>query len=386
MQDNPLTTIHTSFDGLHEPWKRLEAEGDCYAFQSYDWIKTWYTLVGSKTGIQPCIALVEYPAGDPLMLLPLGIEKRAGAACLIWLGGAITDYKCPLLGRDFPDRVSGEQFARIWEEILERLPHHDAICLESQPRLIASQENPFLAFNCKPHPSNAHFSLLDKDYPGYLRRKRSGKWINTEKRKQKRLEKMGTLDFVIAEGKEQIEPFLDAMIRQKSRSYEELGVPNLFEQDGYEVFFRHLTENNISNSFVHLSALTLDGRILATHWGLVYRKRFYHLLPTYERSEHTKYAPGNILLRHLFEWCINNGIEVYDFTVGDESYKDLWSDRELELLDYYRPVTLRGMLYLLPYSMAISAKRKIKQSPALLKFSYAVRTRLAELRRRSGPR
>ncbi|MGD2137722.1 MAG: GNAT family N-acetyltransferase [Gammaproteobacteria bacterium] len=382
MQDKPLIRIFTSFEELREPWQQLEAAGDCYAFQSYDWIRNWHRLVGSKLPVQPCIALVEYPAGRPLMLLPLGIQKRAGVACLVWLGGAISDYKCPLLAGDFSDRPGGGLFARIWKEVQERLPRHDAIFLESQPRLIAAQENPFIALKCTPHPSNAHSARLGDDYQRFLRNKRSGKSINTEKRKQKRLEKMGTLRFVIAEGEEQAHSLLAAMIRQKSRSYDELGVPNLFEQAGYSDFFTDMTENHIDRSFVHLSALTLDGTILATHWGLVYKKRFYHLLPTYERSEHTKYAPGNILLRHLFEWCIDNGIEVYDFTVGDEPYKFLWRDQELELYDYFRARTLRGACYLLPYSLAVFAKRKIKQSPALFEYSLAMRTRLANIRRR----
>jgi CelD/BcsL family acetyltransferase involved in cellulose biosynthesis len=386
MQDQPRITIYPSFTDARESWQGLEAEGDCYAFQSYDWLSNWHSLVGSKMQIQPCLTLVEYPEGSPLMLLPLGIQKRAGIARLIWLGGAITDYKCPLLGRDFSNRVNGDLFARIWDGILEKLPPHDAIFLDSQPRRIADQDNPFLAFNCKPHPSNAHSARLGDDYQGFLRSKRSGKSINTEKRKQKRLEKMGTLSFVIAEGEEQARHLLAAMIRQKSRSYDELGVPNLFEQAGYSDFFTYMTENYIDRSFVHLSALTLDDTILATHWGLVYKKRFYHLLPTYERSEHTKYAPGNVLLRHLFEWCIANGIEIYDFTVGDEPYKYLWRDQELELHDYFRARTLKGACYLLPHSLLVSAKRKIKQSPSLLGWFTAMRSRLADISKRIGLR
>jgi CelD/BcsL family acetyltransferase involved in cellulose biosynthesis len=167
------------------------------------------------------------------------------------------------------------------------------------------------------------------------------------------------------------------MVSQKSESYRMLGVRNIFSQAGYLGFFQHLSNHHAGDSFVHLSALRLDDQIIATHWGLVYKKRFYHLLPTYAHNEYTRFSPGNILLRKLFEWCIQNGIEVYDFTVGDESYKLLWSDHNLELFDYYKARNLKGWLCVFPVRLIKKLKRSIKQQPRTLKLAYKTRMLIA---------
>jgi CelD/BcsL family acetyltransferase involved in cellulose biosynthesis len=95
---------------------------------------------------------------------------------------------------------------------------------------------------------------------------------------------------------------------------------------------------------VHFSALTLDDRILATLWGLVYKGRFYHLFPTYARGELTRYSPGNSLLRRVFEWCFANTVRIFDFTIGDEAYKYDWCDQELRLFDFIYATTTRVVL------------------------------------------
>jgi CelD/BcsL family acetyltransferase involved in cellulose biosynthesis len=69
----------------------------------------------------------------------------------------------------------------------------------------------------------------------------------------------------------------------------------------------------------------------ATVQGLAHQGRFYYLLPAYENDELSRYSPGNLLLRHLFDWCLARNIDVFNFTAGDESYKTEWSDQTMDL-------------------------------------------------------
>jgi len=382
MPDQIKITIFDSFDAVSSVWNWFEREGDCYAFQSMRWLRNWYVLIGSKSNVQVCLVLVECPEGQPLMLLPLGIRKRGFISYLVWLGGTITDYQAPLLSKDCTQRLSASLFARIWRDVQMKLPHFDAVFLERQPEFVVAQKNPFLSMPCAPHASSAHSTQLSGTLESFIKEKRGSKWNSTERRKERRLAEQGQLAFVVAGGQDDIDRILPAMMRQKSQSYTELGVTDLFEQDRYRDFFKYMSEHHIEDSFVHLSALTLDGRILATHWGLVYKGRFYHLMPTYERGEYTRYSPGNILMRYMFEWCIQNGVQIYDFTVGDEPYKYEWRDQELQLFDCLQPLTMRGFLYVWPISLQRRLKRKIKRSPALSKVFYFCRAQIAKLRHR----
>lgn len=373
MQNNVNISVFSSFDELQPSWTAFESECDCYAFQSYNWLSNWYSSIGTKLNIDAVLVLVELPAGTPLMILPLGIEKRAFARLLIWLGGNITDYQGPLLCNNFSSLVNADQFTFIWNKILAELPQHDAIRLERQPKSMALQPNPFIFSSCIQHASSAHQVSLTDNIESFIKQRRGGKWISTERRKQKRLEERGKLSFEVALTETEINLFLDTMVSQKSESYRILGVRNIFSQAGYLDFFQYLSNHHAGDSFVHLSALRLDDQIIATHWGLVYKKRFYHLLPSYSHNEYTRFSPGNILLRKLFEWCIQNDIEVYDFTVGDESYKLLWSDHNLELFDYYKARNLKGWLCVFPVKLIKKLKRSIKQQPRILKLAYKTR-------------
>ncbi|SJM89502.1 conserved hypothetical protein [Crenothrix polyspora] len=374
------TLIFNSFDEIETVWRSFEESSDNTAFQNFDWLKHWYDSVGVASGCRACLVVVEYPVGQPVMLLPLGIEKRQGVNCLVWLGGAVSDYHGPLLSPQLSENFTQDFFQKAWQAIQVSLPAYDAILFEKMPKDIGAQLNPFVSLSCIPTASNAHFTYLGTQFDGFLKAKRSSKSISTEKRKHRRLQEYGQVEFVIASDSKQIKRFLADMIAQKVRSYMEMGVANLFESKEVCDFFNVLSAQAIPLGFVHLSALMLDDRIIATHWGLVYKKRFYHLYPTYEQSELTKYAPGGLLMWHLFEWCIDNGIEIYDFTIGDEPYKDQWCDQELKLYDYYQGKTVLGLCYAWAFKTSRLLKRKIKHTPALWKVAQSVRAFLGKIR------
>jgi CelD/BcsL family acetyltransferase involved in cellulose biosynthesis len=178
----------------------------------------------------------------------------------------------------------------------------------------------------------------------------------------------------VATSQDDVDRILATMIRQKSRSYRAMGVPVLFEQEGYRDFIEHLSSRHITDSPVHISALTLDETILATHWGLLHKGRFYSLFPSYEHGKYSVFSPGTILLQHLFEWCILNEVGVYDFTDGDEPYKFFWSDQEIRLYDYFAARTFRGVPYVWLLQLKRSAKLKIKRSEKLAQFYYKLRS------------
>ncbi|MDP1788246.1 MULTISPECIES: GNAT family N-acetyltransferase [Pseudomonadota] len=381
---SPIKTINirifNSFSDVETIWRSFEKTSDNYAFQNFDWLKHWHETIGITT--KPCLVVVEYPAGKPVMILPLGLEKRYSVDCLVWLGGIVSDYLGPLLCTDFSQNFPFDFSQTVWPLITVRLPAYDAILFEKMPKLINGQTNPLVSLPCIPTPNNAYATHLDKSLDSFLKEKRSSKSIATEKRKHRRLREYGQIEFVLAQHSEQIHRFLGDMMTQKSRSYKEMGVANLFDDSQICTFFRNLSVDFCSNGFVHLSALTLDGRTIATLWGLVYKKRFYHLYPTYEKSELIKYAPGGLLMWHMFEWCMNNGVEIYDFTIGDESYKDQWSDQELFLYDCYQGRTILGVGYTGLFKMTGLLKYKIKHTPKLWKLAQEFRALLGNYRQR----
>jgi CelD/BcsL family acetyltransferase involved in cellulose biosynthesis len=60
-----------------------------------------------------------------------------------------------------------------------------------------------------------------------------------------------------------------------------------------------------------------------------------------------------------------NGHAAFDFTIGDEGYKDQWCEIEIPLFDQVEPNNLVGWLGLGPRIAYLQAKRFIKQTPVL---------------------
>lgn len=371
-------TLYHSFADIAALWQAFESNCDNYAFQNFTWLKHWHENVGTLIPCQPCLVVVEL-AGSPIMILPLGIERRHGVACLVWLGGDVSDYHGPLLSQNYQSLCTADFFQTTWQDIKVKLPSFDAILFEKMPATLGTQANPFVTLPCIPTASNAHFTHFGTSFDDFLKKKRSSKSIATEKRKHRRLQEYGQVEFIIARDSTSINHVLHTMIAQKGRSYKEMGVANLFADEGICDFFNALSMQEAPNGMVHLSALKLNDRIIATHWGVVYKKRFYHLYPTYEQSELTKYAPGGLLMWNLFEWCITNGVEIYDFTIGDESYKDQWCDQELGLFDCYQGRTALGHCYAVLFKLALRLKRKIKHTPALWEIAQRARLVLSKL-------
>jgi CelD/BcsL family acetyltransferase involved in cellulose biosynthesis len=356
-------SVFNSFEAVRDVWLRFEREADAFAFQTYRWLYNWYEFVGAKSDMGLCITLVETPDGAPIMLLPLAVERRGLVWRLVWLGGRVTDYRGPLLAKNLAAFVDANAFPAVWRQIRERLPHHDVVVLESQPEFIGSQRNPFSYLPHAPHVTNAYSTALAPTLEAFLKSKHGGRWVRDQRRKERRLGDHGQIAFRVAANTQDVGRMLPVMMAQKSEAYRELGVRDLFVEPGCREFFEHMSRQHVRDGFVHLSALTVDNRIQATHWGLVHRGRFYFLLPAYARDPLARFSPGNVMLRRLFEWCIAHDVETFDLTIGDEAYKDEWCDRELKMFDCIEADTPRGWAYATWLRLTRAGKRWILRSP-----------------------
>ena len=81
---------------------------------------------------------------------------------------------------------------------------------------------------------------------------------------------------------------------------------------------------------------------------------------------------GAVHLHELMRYAIGKGIDVFDFTIGDETYKRDWCEEAEKLYDHIAVASWRGALAVLPMRLARDAKRTIKQTPIL----WAAFTRL----------
>lgn len=343
-------------------WKGFEKEAECIVFQNYSWISHWYNHIGKEQNVVPQILLIS--VNETLTaLLPFALKKKSGLNVLCWLGGDQTDYMAPILRKDW---ILGEQdFKKVWSKILECIPQTDIVDLEKQPKMVEGVLNPF-NYLPKIHQTKAFSLILPGDIEELKKERRLKRVVADSRRQRKRLEELGNLSYFTADTQLELEKLASTMTMQKRIRYIETGAQDILKESCVRDFY-HYFPLKVDSLEIRCSCLTLDGDILATHWGLVYKDTFYYLMPAFKQGDTTKFSTGRLLLEHLIEKTIKEGIKIFDFSIGSESYKLDWCNSEQELFRVYQPVTFLGKLHVHVIKSFSQLKKKLQQFRVLKK-------------------
>ena len=357
--------ISGSFEEVEPVWRAMETTGDALVFQTYDWQAAHYRAIGHKHLLQLCLVIIETTDGQPLMLLPLGIVRRPLSRVLTWLGGRLTDYNGPILARDAARLFDQQQTESLWQEICRKLPNFDYTDFQRQPADIGDQPNPFWQLGTYVNPLYGWQTRLSSDWITYYSEKRSGETRRKERKKEAKLAQHEPIDFFIAQTEEEINAIVAALVAQKSASYTQKGVKCLFRDAAYIDFIRAFTLAHARSGLAVLAGIKVQNEIIATQWGLIRGDHFCCLVLSRDHGRFARYSPCNILLRRLLEWCCGRDIKIFDFTYGNEAFKDHWCDRKVELYDSYLPVTFRGRLIVGGIAVLNSMQRSLRRSSRL---------------------
>lgn len=358
--------IFNTFEDAEPFWREAERTADLHVYQTYGWLTDWYRLVGAAAGVEPCLVVISDADQQSLMILPLAIEWRGFCRVLVWMGAEFADYHAPILMPGASARLRGIGVETVWKALQQKLPHVDYADFERQPALIGEQANPFIGSNAVLCTHSAHHTDLFGDWSSYYTSKRGRRTRHNDRRKRKKLEKEGQLVFITAKNRDDIDRLITVMIEQKSTYAKALGERNILEQPGYAAFLREKAEQGLKDGSILLCALDLDGDILAAQWGAVHKRRLYSIVASYGQGAHHKLSPGDVLLHDLMGWCFDNGIETFDFTYGDEPYKQPWCEHHVPLYRSLMPITALGAVRAYPLRWLIRLKRWAKSKEWLV--------------------
>ena len=366
-----IKTFHT-LDDARATWRTFQENGSSYVFQSYEWLNSWYRHIGSARGDKPFLVAVYDDAGEPGCFLAFSVVAEGGITVLTWFGDPLNDYGAPILARD----ITG--FPGIWAEIAKHLPSVDIVRLPRMPGRVGDSVNPFCELPCRRYHSSAHAVRLTGSWEEFYEKHAGAKTRSTDRRKHRRLSEKGSITHRITDGSDRSEfdALARAMIEQKGQRYVEINARNIFDDGSYRNFFAAPADELIVRGQLQLAGLFVDNEPITTHWGMVYDKRFYYYMPSFATGDWRRYSPGRLLLFHLFEWCLENGVEVFDFTIGDERYKQDWCDEEMPLFEYFEARSFKGRLYGVYYHCA----KTLLGNAVVLNFARRVKRFLYRLR------
>ena len=349
--------VTSNLDDLADCWPTSAEPGKahCYPFQYGDLLRIWCETIGRARGIEPVFAAVSLADGTPALLLPFCIERTGAVAILRFPDCGVSDYNAPVV---FPAASALPDIETVWSRLVKSLPPFDLAVLDKMPGTIHGIGNPFATLATESHPESGHGVTLRGPWEEFAKN-RLPRWRDS-RRCLRNLEKLGTVCFQIARDRRERAEFLDALFQQKRRRFEETMAIDLFDRPGVTDFYRRTTHSSGGKAIV--SALTLDGRVLAANWGLLSGDHYFDLMTSNEGGEFRTYAPGRLLNEWLLQWCIEQGIRISDFGIGDEAYKFRYCDVHTPLHDAYIPVTLRGTLYARAMRVHMAAKQALRDT------------------------
>ena len=78
---------------------------------------------------------------------------------------------------------------------------------------------------------------------------------------------------------------------------------------------------------VRFSCLTFNEIPIAYHFGFEYANKLIWYKPSFNIDFFSK-SPGTVLLKFLIEYALEKNLDEFDFTIGDEKFKDRFSNKK----------------------------------------------------------
>ena len=277
----------------------------------------------------------------PVALFPFGLRRTMGIKVLEFLGGAQTDYNGPMV---HPAFSSANKLREIWRETEKKLPTHDVRLFVRLPAELNHRENLWPLVVGARLAGLAFSASLPQTITEWEQSISASRRADS-KRQLKKLSSKGQLRFSNVECNDMHHITVMAMIDQKRERYRVTGVRDILSTKETQDFYKNLSGKLGEAGRIHVSSVSVDGKILAAHWGAIYGDRYYWLMPAYAGGEWKRLSVGRLLLEHNIRWAIENNMKIFDFTIGGEEYKKHWCDNQMRIYDQLDYFSTAGMFY-----------------------------------------
>ncbi|MCP4933768.1 MAG: GNAT family N-acetyltransferase [bacterium] len=346
----PDTTLAGQRDKVHV-WSSWNERASAFAkqvdgtgttlFQNELWLSTWYQTFTSNGDTQAVIVAVEdQQSGELVLLLPLAKRYEMGLSVISFADFGLVDYNAPLI---LPDhQFDPQQLDRLMRDIVRSLPTADLLKLEKIPDHINNIQNPLCALNDLQKSNLCHYGIEItnswEDYWCSLKRN----FRKDQRRRWRVLEKKGEVSFVWCQNENDIKSLFSTLMIQQRQRLARLDLPYLLDNPNMKHFYEQLIVKGCATGPVIFTALLVASQPVATLCGFGNGSHYCMTVSGYETGEWSKCSPGRLLTERTMQTLHKHGYHYFDFTIGDEPYKQYFAIEQGTLHEVYRPLSWRG--------------------------------------------
>ena len=377
IQDLSRVQVFHSMKDARSVWLELEQRGVCTAYQSYEWCRAWMETIGAAIDAEILIIVLFDENARPVLLLPLCRYKKYGLQFVRWISSDELTYGSAIFDQEF-FAAKNNAIGNYWPEIVCALGRFDVIHLNNQPETINGIDNPLAPLFSNRSANCSYAMELSGDYDELYRRKRSSSSRRGNAKRDRKLEKQGTVFFGLPTTGQQSRKIIGNALVQLEKRLGERGIHNVVTREN-TAFLNRLSDAVHANGETVLLPyyLSLDGELLATMIGVGFGGSYWAMIATI--TEHTdlhKLSPGDNALRQTIRACCKAGYKRFDFATGDSAYKKHWASETIELHETILTNSLAGRLISILVGYRVELKRFIKSNPALKGIAFYLRWKL----------
>ena len=118
----------------------------------------------------------------------------------------------------------------------------------------------------------------------------------------------------------QIAPLLPTFFEQHIGRWAGTPFPSLFLDEKQREFYYRVSKSVGSRGWLRFSRVSVDGEPVAFHFGFLFQSCFMWYKPSFEITR-SHLSPGEVLLRSLLQQAQSESVQVFDFGLGDEAFK-----------------------------------------------------------------
>ncbi len=133
-------------------------------------------------------------------------------------------------------------------------------------------------------------------------------------------QRRGRLEFRHCATVDEIMGYLDEFFHQHVQRRALTDTPSLFLDERQRVFYREIVRALAPTGWLLFSVVLFNQQPIAFHLGFEYKDRIIWYKPTFD-VEYAKQSPGEVLIKYLLEYALEQGVAEFDLTIGEEAFK-----------------------------------------------------------------
>ncbi|HMM63883.1 MAG TPA: GNAT family N-acetyltransferase [Mesorhizobium sp.] len=317
--------------------------------------------------------------GSPLLALALEVERSGPFRIARFMGGRHANGNFAPVDPARPQALARGTVRLLFDAIAAARPDVDLVALQRLTPELEDVPNPLAALPGFASPNLSLAVDLSGGFEAVLARSSGRRKRKKNRSQMRKFETAGGVRRIEATSRQEVRELLDAFFAMKEARFRRMGIANVFGEAQVRAFFHALFAAALAEKvppFV-VHGLEVGGTLRAVTGSSRSQKRLICEFSSIAEDEMAFASPGDFLFFANIEEACGQGLDVYDFSVGDEPYKRQWCDLETQHLDVLVPLTTKGRVLALLLQQNARLKSFIKSNPTIWTLTKNLRRKAA---------